>query len=650
MTAARVLWRPTQRQVDDSRTVGFLTYLAEHAGVRLNDFAELYEYSIERMGDFWAHLWDFAGLVGDKGQGPYLLNPEPMQDAVWFPDARINLAENLLGQDGDEPAIIGYLEDGRRTELSRTRYRHESFRCMAALANLGVTAGDRVAGYLPNTAETVVAATATLGLGAVWASCSTDLAAPAVAQRLSRVQPSVLLVADTVQHRGQRRSFLEDACVIADQVPSIRRIVVVGYDASSRLPADPRMVTWQSWLAPHPGAPRHLERVEFDHPSYILFTSGTSGPAKCIVHRTGGVLLKHASDYVLHSDFRPGDSMFRATSTGWVTWNYQVSALAFGGCLVLYDGHPFHPGPERLLDILAEERITHWGTSPHVLERWAREGLAPCRTHDLSALRYVSAGGSLLTPQMYRYVYSNIKRDLHLVSPSGGTEILSVFSGGNPIGPCVEGEIQSRGLGMKVEVYDDDGNPVVDEPGELVCSGPFPTMPLGFWGEPRARFEEEYFSTYPGVWKHNDRARVTPRGGVQMLGRSDATLNVNGVRIGVAEVYEQLRTIEQVESSAAIEVPTATGSIMVLFVSLRRGTPWEPGLEQMIRERLRRNCSPRHVPHAILRVPDLPRTPNGKISERVIKAVVSDPHAQPSDVLVNPDSVDFFRHLAFASE
>ncbi|MGD9895158.1 MAG: acetoacetate--CoA ligase [Lautropia sp.] len=643
---AAILWQPSAGQIEQARLSAFIDLVrTKHPNIA--SFDDLYRFSIDEMGAFWSAVWDFAGLVGDKGAGPFLVESARMQDAQWFPGASLNIAENLLGRDSDELAIIAHVESGARRTLTRTEYRAETFRCIAALRSVGVQPGDRVAGWLPHVPETVIAATAALGIGAAWSTCSTDLATPAVVDRLSRIQPSVLFVADAVTYRGQSRSLVGPAIEIARQVPSIRAIVVVTAGGEAALPdTDSRLRSWQDFVGGHAPTPTPLPRFPFDHPSYVLFTSGTSGPPKCIVHRTGGVLLKHAVDHLLHSDLRPGDRFLRATSTGWVTWNYQVSVLAFGGTIVLYDGHPFSPKSSRLLDILAEDRVTHWGTSPDVLVRWARDSLHPKSSHDLSALRYISAGGSLLSRSSYRYVYDAIKDDVHLSSPSGGTELLSVFSGGNPTGPCVEGEIQTRGLGMKVEIFDGDGNSIVGAPGELVCTGPFPTMPLGFWGEDKTRYEEQYFSRYANVWRHGDRAEITPRGGVKMLGRSDATLNIHGVRIGIAEIYTQLGSFAEISAAAVIEHPMpAGGSTMVLFVCLRPGTALGAELVETIRHRLRTNCSPRHVPEFIIEAPDLPRTVVGKVSELAIKAALAGREPEMAGSLANPKSLEFFRVL-----
>lgn len=645
-----VLWRPDGGQLRDALLTRFIGYLNVASIAAVSGYDDLHEFSLAEPSAFWSAVWDFADIRGTQGNGPPFVRPaDRMHETEWFPGSRVNLAENLLARISTGPALIAHGEEGHRRTLTGDELASEVYRCMAALEGEGVGPGDRVAGYLPNIPEAVVAAIAAVGLGATWSVCSPDQSPPAVREKLRRLDPKVVFVTAETIYAGRRRSLVDGCLAIARELPGLERLVSTPGPCVSG-PGIPS-ASWMDWLPSSAPTPDEWTRFPYRQPAYVVFTSGTTGVPKGVVHGAGGVLLKHAADYMLHYDVRPGDTCFQHTSTSWMLWNAHVSALSVGAAIVLYDGSPFHPGDAALLDICEANDVTMLGVSPHVIERWAQRRLCPKDTHDLEALRCVSAGGAPLSAAAHRYVYDCIKRDVHLMSPSGGTEILSFFAGGNPIGPCVSGEIQVRALGMAVDVYDETGAALIGEPGELVCTAPFPSMPLGLLGDADDhRLIDEYFSMYPDVWRHGDRAIITERGGVKILGRSDATLNVKGIRLGTAEIYSQITMFDEIAGSAVIEVGSGLENRMVLFLQMHVDHELDAQLEARIRDRLRTQCSPRHVPELIVQVPELIRSENGKVLDVVIRDVVNGrPGIDPTRV-GNPAAVSFFENLSLSGQ
>ena len=624
----------------------------------VSDFPSLYAWSIARPDAFWPEVWRFCGVVADEraGREPWnevvvglqrMAPPDPVLGPRWFTGARLNFAENLLRHDGDRDALVFWNERGRQRRLSRRALRHEVAAAAAAFAALGIGPGDRVAGFLPNLPETVVAMLAAASLGAVWSSCSPDFGANGVYDRFGQIRPRVLVCADGYRYAGKAIDSLARVREVAARIPSIERIVVVPYlEPRPDLAGLEGAVTWEELLAPHRDAeyPPYL-RLPFDHPLYIMFSSGTTGLPKCMVHSAGGTLLQHLKELVLHTDVGPEDRFFYFTTCGWMMWNWLVSGLAAGATVVLFDGAPLAP-PDILWRMAAEERITIFGTSAKYLALAEKEGLAPGRSHDLSSLRTVLSTGSPLPAHGYDYVYDKIKRDLHLASISGGTDIISCFGLGNPIAPVWRGEIQTRGLGMAVEVFDERGRPCRGEDGELVCTRPFPSMPVAFWDDPDgARYRAAYFDVFPGVWRHGDWARLTEHDGLVILGRSDATLNPGGVRIGTAEIYRQVEQLPEVVESLVVGQEWEDDVRIVLFVRLRAGAELDRGLEERIRGRIREHASPHHVPRKILQVADIPRTISGKITELAVRDILHGRPVRNVDALANPAALDLYRNL-----
>jgi acetoacetyl-CoA synthetase len=624
----------------------------------VSDFPSLYAWSIARPDAFWPEVWRFCGVVADErpGREPWsevvvglerMAPPDPVLGPRWFTGARLNFAENLLRHDGDRDALVFWNERGRQRRLSRRALRRDVAAAAGAFAALGIGPGDRVAGFLPNLPETVVAMLAAASLGAVWSSCSPDFGANGVYDRFGQIRPRVLVCADGYRYAGKAIDSLARVREVAARIPSIARIVVVPYlEPRPDLTGLERAVTWEELLAPHRDAeyPPYL-RLPFDHPLYIMFSSGTTGLPKCMVHSAGGTLLQHLKELVLHTDVGPEDRFFYFTTCGWMMWNWLISGLAAGATVMLFDGAPL-ASPDILWRMAAEERITIFGTSAKYLALAEKEGLAPGRSHDLSSLRAVLSTGSPLPAHGYDYVYDNIKRDLHLASISGGTDIISCFGLGNPIAPVWRGEIQTRGLGMAVDVFDERGRPCRGGDGELVCTRPFPSMPVAFWDDPDgARYRAAYFDVFPGVWRHGDWARLTAHDGLVILGRSDATLNPGGVRIGTAEIYRQVEQFPEVVESLVVGQEWEDDVRIVLFVRLRAGAALDQGLEERIRGRIREHASPHHVPRKILQVADIPRTISGKITELAVRDILHGRPVRNVDALANPAALDLYRNL-----
>jgi acetoacetyl-CoA synthetase len=570
-----------------------------------------------------------------------------MPGARWFPQARLNFAENLLRRRDTTPALISWAEGRPRRELSHAELLGEVSRLAQALAGWGVRPGDRVAGYLPNLPEAVVAMLATASLGAIWSSCSPDFGTRGVVDRFGQIAPRVLFAADGYGYAGKRFDSMARVAEIRREIGSLERVAIVSSgEGKPDLAQVPGAVLWDDVLAAFPARVPDFPRFPFDHPLCVLYSSGTTGAPKCILHGAGGTLLQHRKEHLLHVDLKPGDRLFYFTTTGWMMWNWLVSGLASDATLVLYDGSPFHPDARVLFDLAERERVAVFGTSAKFIDAAAKAGVEPARTHDLSSLRTVLSTGSPLAPEGFDWVYANLKRDVQLASISGGTDIIACFVGGNPIGAVHRGEIQAPCLGMRVDVYDEQGRSLRGEKGELVCTAPFPSMPLGFWNdEGGRRFRAAYFEKHPGVWSHGDFAEITPRGGMIIHGRSDAVLNPGGVRIGTAEIYRQVESIPEVLESLAIGQAWQGDTRVVLFVRLREGVRLDEGLEARIRRRVRDNTTPRHVPAKIVQVADIPRTKSGKIVELAVRDIVHGRPVANREALANPEALALFADL-----
>jgi acetoacetyl-CoA synthetase len=655
------LWSPTPDRVARANMTRFLAHVRAGAPAGADevwDVASLYAWSVARPDAFWPEVWRFCGVIADEraGRAPWdkvvvgvdrMAPPDPTLGPRWFEGARLNFAENLLRHDGDRDALVFWNECGRQRRLTRRELRREVAAAAAAFAGLGVGPGHRVAGFLPNLPETVIAMLATASLGAIWSSCSPDFGANGVLDRFGQIRPTLLICSDGYRYAGKTIDLLPRVREVRQRLSDTRGVIVVPYlEATPAAGALDGSLLWDELLDRHRGPETPVyARLPFDHPLYLMYSSGTTGLPKCMVHGAGGTLLQHMKELALHTDVGPEDRVFYFTTCGWMMWNWLVSALATGATVVLFDGAPLWP-PEILWDMAEAEQVTVFGTSAKYLALAEKEGLVPGRTHDLGALRAVLSTGSPLAAHSFEYVYADIKRDVHLASISGGTDIISCFALGNPVGPVWRGELQTRGLGMAVEVFDARGRPTRDQEGELVCTRPFPSMPVAFWDDPNgSRYRAAYFEGYPGVWRHGDWARLTEHDGLIILGRSDATLNPGGVRIGTAEIYRQVEQLPEIVESVVIGQEWQGDVRIVLFVRLRDGATLDDGLQARIRAGIREHTSPHHVPRKILQVADIPRTISGKITELAVRDVVHGRPVKNVDALANPAALDLFRDL-----
>ena len=648
------LWQPTPERAAATRMAALMRQTG-HAS-----YADLWQWSVDQPESFWTTIWDFCGAVGERGD-TVLEDGHKMPGARWFPQARLNYAENLLQNRDDGEALVFWGEDKVKRRMSRAELAREVARFQAFLIDAGVGEGDRVAGYLPNLPETLVAMLAATALGAIWSSASPDFGVQGVLDRFGQIEPKVLICVDGYWYNGKPVDCLEKNAEVVAKMPSLVKTVVVPYLAERpEIGAIANAVQWNDLPVPQgdfvPGAvnPENtpiFRRVAFDHPLFIMFSSGTTGVPKCIVHCHGGVLLQHLKEHQLHSDVRPGDRLFYFTTCGWMMWNWLVSGLAAGATLLLYDGSPFAARGKVLFDYAEAEKMTHFGTSAKFIDAAAKLGLTPGKTHDLGALRALFSTGSPLSPEGFDWVYREIKQDILLASISGGTDIVSCFVLGNPVLPVYRGEIQCRGLGMAVDVFDDAGKPVRSEKGELVCTKPFPVMPVGFWNDADGRkYQAAYFDRFNNIWCHGDFSELTAHDGMIIYGRSDATLNPGGVRIGTAEIYRQVEQLPEILESLVIGQDWPPGKNddvrVVLFVKLQEGHTLDAGLIERVKRQIKDNTTPRHVPAKVVQVQDIPRTKSGKIVELAVRNVV---HAQPVknvEALANPEALEFFRGRA----
>ena len=635
------LWEPSQARIAGASVTAFARAAIREWGLKFNTYPEFYRWSVDRPEQFWQSLWDYTGVKSAVRGKRVLVHGEKMPGAQWFPDARLNFAENLLRRRDRADAMVFWGEDKVEQRLSHAQLYAGVSRLAQALREAGVRSGDRVAGYLPNLPETMMAMMASASIGAIWSSCSPDFGVQGVLDRFGQIEPKVLFVADGYWYNGKAIDALSKAAEIAHRLPTLTRVVVVPYLAANpEVSAVPNALRLADFIAPYAARDIEFAQLPFDHPLYIMYSSGTTGVPKCIVHGAGGTLLQHLKEHQLHSDVKPGDRLFYFTTCGWMMWNWLASGLASGATLLLYDGSPFIRRGAILFDFAEAERMTHFGTSAKFIDAICKINLKPRATHNLVMLRAILSTGSPLAPESFDYVYRDIKADVCLSSISGGTDIVSCFVLGNPVLPVYRGEIQCRGLGMKVEVYDEQGRAVTGRKGELVCSRPFPCMPLGFWNDPDGtRYHEAYFAKYPQVWCHGDYVELTPRGGMVIYGRSDAVLNPGGVRIGTAEIYRQVEQLDEVLESLVIGQDWNKDVRVVLFVKLREGLALNDALIDKIKNRIRANTTPRHVPAKVLQVEDIPRTKSGKIVELAVRNVVHGEQVKNAEALANPEAL-----------
>ncbi len=640
------LWTPDPERGAASRMAAFTEYARRVSGMALASYADLHAWSINAPEQFWPAVWDFCGVLGERGE-QVLVDPRRMPGARWFPDARLNFAENLLRDCGNPEALVFRGEDRVRRTLSRAELRRQVARFAAALKEAGIGPGDRVAAYLPNLPETIIALLAAASIGAVFTSASPDFGVQGVLDRFGQIEPKVLIACDGYWYNSKAIDMRARLAELAPKLPSIQRLILVPYlddDADALAASLPAGVSWTCFIAPHAAAAEiEFAPLPFDHPLYIMYSSGTTGIPKCIVHGAGGTLLQHLKEHQLHSDLREGDRFFYFTTCGWMMWNWLVSGLASGATLLLYDGSPFVARGRILWDFAQAERMSHFGASAKYLDALAKIGLKPRRGYDLSPLRAILSTGSPLVPERFDSVYADIKADLQLASISGGTDIISCFVLGNPTLPVWRGEIQCKGLGLAVEVWDDRGQSIREQKGELVCTRPFPCMPIGFWNDPHGKkYQAAYFERFPGVWHHGDFCEITRHDGLIIHGRSDATLNPGGVRIGTAEIYRQVEKLPEVVEALVIGQDWEADVRLVLFVKLQDGVDLDHELVARIKRTIREGATPRHVPAKVLQVADIPRTKSGKIVELAVRNVV---HGQPVknlEALANPEALASF--------
>ncbi|MEZ5848268.1 MAG: acetoacetate--CoA ligase [Geminicoccaceae bacterium] len=638
-----VLWQPQASERDGTA----IMRMAQAHGFTGEDAVErLRQWSIDEPAAFWQGIWDLGDVRSSVKATSILSNADRMPGAVWFRGAYLNFAENLLRRCDGTPAIIAYAEDGCRREISWQRLKGEVRALAAALRADGVGVGDRVAGFLPNMPEAIIGMLATASLGAIWSSASPDFGRSGVLDRFGQIEPKVLITVDGYRYAGKKIDIRPKVADVAAELPSLVRMIVVPFlDESAGAEGIGGAVLYDRYKRKDP-PPLEFAQLPFDHPLYILYSSGTTGKPKAIVHGAGGTLLQHIKEHRLHCNARDGDRVFYFTTCGWMMWNWLVGGLAVGETLVLFDGSPFHPQPDVLWTIAEREKVTVFGTSAKYIDACKKAGLQPARTHDLRPLRSILSTGSPLVPESFDYVYEAVKKDVQLASISGGTDIVSCFVLGNPAGPVRRGEIQMRGLGMDVQIWNDEGRPVTGEKGELVCTRPFPCMPVKFWNDPDgARYHAAYFERFDNIWCHGDFAELTESGGVIIHGRSDAVLNPGGVRIGTAEIYRQVEQIAEVIEAICVGQDWQGDVRVVLFVRLAAGAALDGNLEKAIRTRIRENCTPRHVPAKIIAVEDIPRTRSGKISEIAVRDVIHGRTIKNTEALANPEALDLYRNL-----
>ncbi len=644
---AEPLWRPDSSRVKSANMTAFRNWLKEEYEVSLNSYSALHQFSVSRQEEFWAAVWQFSGVIADTRGDRVVVDGNSMPGAQFFPDAKLNFAENLLRRRDDGEALVFRAEDQIERRLSWRELYEEVSRIAAALKMVGVQPGDRCAGFLPNSPEAVVAMLATASLGAIWTSCSPDFGTRGVLDRFGQVAPKVLFATDGYIYDQKWHVSLPRVEDILAELPSVQQVIVVPFsDSVPDIKPINNSVLWSEFNTGRTQDQISFELMPFNHPLYIMYSSGTTGVPKCIVHSAGGTLLQHLKEHQLHCDIKPNDRVFYFTTCGWMMWNWLVSALASEATLLLYDGSPFAIKDDILFDFASEEKMTFFGTSAKYIDTLAKRGAQPSQSHDLRALRTFASTGSPLAPEGFDYIYQNVKRDICLSSISGGTDILGCFVCGNPTAPVYRGEIQVLALGMATDVFDSNGKPVRGGKGELVCTASFPSLPIGFWNDPDgSRYYAAYFERFPNVWCHGDFVEITKNGGMIIYGRSDATLNPGGVRIGTAEIYRQVETFVNIEEAICIGQDWDNDTRIILFVRMTKGKELDESLVAKIRKRVRKNCSPRHIPAKVIAVADIPRTRSGKITELAVRNVVHGLPVKNKEALANPEALENFKNI-----
>lgn len=649
---SKPIWMPSPQRIADSNITRLIARVQKNHPHEVYDYPSLYQWSITQPEAFWPEIWRFCNIQASRLWDSVIEHADKMPGAAWFKGSRLNFAENLLQRRDDKAALIFRGENGRCIQISYRELYAQVTILSSALRHHGVSAGDRVAGFMPNTPETVIAMLAATSIGAVWSSCSPDFGSSGVVDRFGQIKPKILFTTDGYFYNGKAIDCLPRIRSILAELDVVQQVIVVPFVQTELDISDlPHASLYQDFVERFKGTQIIFEQLPFDHPLYIMYSSGTTGVPKCIIHSAGGTLIQHLKELVLHTDLKPDDSIFYFTTCGWMMWNWLISSLATGATIILYDGSPTYPTHDSLFDVAEQEKISIFGTSAKFLSATEKAGVKPAVTHDLSALKAILSTGSPLAPESFAYVYRDIKSDVQLSSISGGTDIVSCFALGNPILPVYAGELQCRGLGLKVEVFNEHGESIQGKPGELVCTAPFPAMPTGFWNDPdQHKYHGAYFETFPGIWAHGDYAETTEHGGVIIHGRSDAVLNPGGVRIGTAEIYRQVEKLPEVLESIAVGQEWNNDVRVILFVKLRPAVALNDGLSGRIKTTIRNNVSARHVPAKIIQVADIPRTLSGKIVELTVRDVIHGKPVKNLEALANPDALEHFRNRTELTE
>jgi acetoacetyl-CoA synthetase len=644
---AKLLWKPSEEQIKNTNMYRFMNVINGKYNQDFKEFAPLYDWSVENIPEFWATMWEFADVIASQPYDQVIDDVSKMPGARWFSGARLNFAENLLRYRDDRAALIFKGEDRESIKMTYADL-YDEVACLAkALKESGVVSGDRVVGFMPNMPATIVAMLAATSIGATWSSCSPDFGLKGVLDRFGQIKPKVLFTANGYSFKGKKIDSLDRIADILKELPSIEKVVVAPYtDQDPDISNVPNAVHYNDFKSAQSNLDIEFEQLPFDHPLYIMYSSGTTGLPKCMVQSAGGILIHHLKELMLHTNLKREDTIFYFTTCGWMMWNWLTSSLAVGAAVVLFDGNPFHPHPGALWEMAQDEKITVFGTSAGYIAALINAGVKPGKTYDLTPLRAVLSTGSPLSIEGFEFIYNEVKADLQLASISGGTDLNGCFALGNPMGPVYAGELQCRGLAMDVRAFDEMGNEIIDEQGELVCCKPFPSMPIYFWDDPNgSKYRDAYFDVYPNIWRHGDFVIVTDRGGVVMLGRSDATLNPGGVRIGTAEIYRQLEQMPQIDDSVVVGQNWKDDVRVILFVKLASGCELTEDLKTKIKQTIRTNASPRHVPAKILSTPEVPYTLNMKKVELAVKKIIEGQPVLNKDALSNPDALDYYADL-----
>jgi acetoacetyl-CoA synthetase len=644
---AKLLWTPSPERIQQTNMVRFIAVINEKYHQQLTDYPQLYQWSIQNIPEFWATMWDFADVKASTPFTDVIDDASKMPGAEWFSGARLNFAENLLRYRDDRIAIIFIGEAQDVVRITYAELFDEVARTAASLKEMGVVTGDRVVGFMPNMPQTIIAMLAAVSLGAIWSSCSPDFGIKGVLDRFGQIKPKVLFTTNGYSFKGKNIDSLGRIADIIKQLPSIEKVVVVPYtNAQADIIGVPNAVHYEDFISPESGLPIDFEQLPFDHPLYIMYSSGTTGFPKCMVQSAGGILIHHLKELMLHTDLKRDDTIFYFTTCGWMMWNWLTSSLALGATLVLFDGNPFHPDPGALWQLAQDEKVTVFGTSAGYIAALQKSGMRPGKSYDLTPLRAVLCTGSPLSVEGFEFVYEEVKKDLQLASISGGTDLNGCFALGNPMGPVYAGELQCRGLAMKVDSFDDNENPLVNQQGELVCTAAFPSMPIYFWDDPDGqKYHHAYFDVYPNIWRHGDYIEINDRGGVTIYGRSDATLNPGGVRIGTADIYRLVEHFDEIEDSVVIGQPWENDIRVVLFIKLKSGFELTDDLTQKIKSTLRAEASPRHVPAKVIAVPGIPYTLNMKKVELAVLKVIQGQPVLNKDALSNPEALEYYKNL-----